>query len=151
MKREEKQERERGTVLLCTCQQFHLWSEVIRERIVRRTTDLNKKGKEKRREKKMREGINKKKMTNPRVHILADQDQLTGHSQGRYSTDKDNLIVHHCLMIIEYLDTIYFHLEVLRERERRKKKSNDKRIYILSDLLSFLFTIQRNFKFLSKP
>jgi hypothetical protein len=90
-------------------------------------------------------------MTNPRVHILADQDQLTGHSQGRYSTDKDNLIVHHCLMIIEYLDTIYFHLEVLRERERRKKKSNDKRIYILSDLLSFLFTIQRNFKFLSKP
>lgn len=28
-------------------------------------------------------------MTNPRVHILADQDQLTGHSQGRFSTDKD--------------------------------------------------------------
>jgi hypothetical protein len=46
-------------------------------------------------------------MTNPRVHILADQDQLTGHSQGRYTTDKDNLIVHHCLMIIEYLDTIF--------------------------------------------
>ncbi len=30
-----------------------------------------------------------KEMTNPRVHILADQDQLTGHSQGRYFTDKD--------------------------------------------------------------
>jgi hypothetical protein len=28
-------------------------------------------------------------MTNPRVHILADQDQFTGHSQGQYSTDKD--------------------------------------------------------------
>jgi len=30
-------------------------------------------------------------MTNPRVHILADQDQLTDHSQGQYSSDKDNI------------------------------------------------------------
>jgi hypothetical protein len=34
-------------------------------------------------------GTEWKEMTNPRVHILADQDQLTGHSQGRYSIDKD--------------------------------------------------------------
>jgi len=30
-----------------------------------------------------------KEMTNPRVHILADQDQLTGHPQGQYFRDKD--------------------------------------------------------------
>jgi hypothetical protein len=60
MKREKKAERKRGTVLLCTCQQFHLWSEVIREPIVRRTTDLNKKAK-RNGEKKRREGINKRK------------------------------------------------------------------------------------------
>jgi hypothetical protein len=37
-----------------------LWSEVIRELIVRRTTDLNKKAK-RNEEKKKREGINKKR------------------------------------------------------------------------------------------
>jgi restriction endonuclease S subunit len=42
----ERKEKKRSTVLRCTRQQFHLWSEEIRELIVRKNTDLNKKGRE---------------------------------------------------------------------------------------------------------
>ena len=82
-----EKKKEKHSILVCTCQQFHLWSGEIRELIVRKTTGLNKKGIKR---KKKKERISERKeMTNPSVHILADQDQLTGHSQGRFSTDKD--------------------------------------------------------------
>jgi hypothetical protein len=52
--RERREKEKDNSIGACTCQQFHLWSEEIRELIIRKTTDLNKRAERK----KVRERVN---------------------------------------------------------------------------------------------
>ena len=78
--KKKKKEKRKSTVLVHICQQFHLWSKEIREteneRVHQQKDDQFNQYKEQVRGK------------NPRAHILVDQDQLTGHSQGQYSSNR---------------------------------------------------------------